>query len=50
MEDNMMELDKMELIRIGADDAEELWKMQVEAFASLYEKYQDTDTSTSTKK
>lgn len=28
----MMEPDKMELIRIGADDAEELWKMQVEAF------------------
>lgn len=46
----MMELDKMELIRIGADDAEELWKMQVEAFASLYEKYQDTDTSPATEK
>lgn len=50
MEDNMMELDKMELIRIGADDAEELWKMQVEDFASLYEKYQDTDTSPATEK
>lgn len=49
-EDNMMELDKMELIRIGADDVEELWKMQVEAFASLYEKCQDTDTSPVTEK
>jgi len=50
MEDNMMEPDKMELIRIGADDAEELWKMQVEAFSSLYEKYQDADTSPATEK
>lgn len=46
----MMESDKMELIRIGVDGAEELWKMQVEAFASLYEKYQDTDTSPATEK
>ena len=43
-----MEKDKMKLIRIGADDTEELWKMQVEAFTSLYEKYQDTDTSPAT--
>ncbi len=45
-----MEQGKMELLRIGADDAEELWKMQVGAFASLYEKYQDTDTSPATEK
>lgn len=45
-----MDQGKMELLRIGADDAEELWKMQVEAFASLYEKYQDTDTSPATEK
>lgn len=50
MEDNMMEPDKMELSRISADNAEELWKMQVEAFASLYEKYQDTDTGPATEK
>ena len=37
-----MDQGKMELIRIGADDAEELWKMQVEAFVSLYEKYRMT--------
>lgn len=29
------------LIRIDLDDAEELWRMQVAAFTSLYEKYQD---------
>lgn len=46
----MLESQKMELIRIGLDDAEELWKMQVEAFASLYEKYQDTDTSPAAEK
>ena len=46
----MMEENKMELIRIGIYDTEKLWKMQVEAFASLYEKYQDTDTSPSTEK
>lgn len=45
-----MEPDKMELIRIGADDAEELCKMQVEAFAPLYERYQDTDTGPATEK
>ena len=45
-----MKQGKMELIRIGTDDAEEVWKMQVEAFTSLYEKYQDTDTSPATEK
>lgn len=45
-----MAMKKMELVRIGIDDAEKLWKMQVEAFASLYEKYQDIDTSPATEK
>ncbi len=46
----MMEPDKIELIRIGVNDAEKLWKMQQEAFTSLYEKYPDTDTSPATEK
>ena len=33
------------LTRIGIEEAEQLWKMQVEAFRELYQKYQDTDTS-----
>ena len=33
------------LIRIGAEDAEDLWSMQVRAFQRLYETYQDTGTS-----
>ena len=40
----------MKLIRIGIDNAEKLWKMQVEAFQDLYEKYQDTETSPATEK
>lgn len=36
------------LIRMGADEAEFIWKMQVESFMSLYEKYHDTDTSPAT--
>lgn len=40
----------MKLIRISVDDAERLWKMQVEAFQDLYEKYQDTETSPATEK
>ena len=35
----------MELIRIKNNDAEELWKMQVAAFAELLERYQDHDTN-----
>lgn len=38
------------LIKIGIDDAEKLWKMQVKAFQDLYEKYQDAETSPSTEK
>ena len=38
----------MKLIKIGIDDAEKLWKMQVKAFQGLYEKYQDAETSPAT--
>ena len=41
---------KIDLIRIGIDDAEKLWKMQVKAFEDLYKKYQDTETSPATEK
>lgn len=40
----------MKLIKIGIDDAEKLWKMQVNAFQDLYEKYQDAETSPATEK
>lgn len=40
----------IKLTRIGIDEAEKLWEMQVEAFQSLYEKYQDTETSPATEK
>ncbi|MGN0798867.1 MAG: GNAT family N-acetyltransferase [Christensenellales bacterium] len=40
----------VKLIRAGVDDAEKLWKMQVEAFQGLYEKYQDTETSPAAEK
>lgn len=35
---------EIKLMKINIDDAEKLWKMQVEAFQDLYEKYQDTET------
>lgn len=38
------------LVRATIDDAEFIWKMQVDSFMSLYEKYQDTDTSPATDK
>ena len=40
----------MELIlkRATCEDAELIWKMQIEAFSDLYEKFQDTDTSPAT--
>lgn len=38
----------VELIRIEMKDAETLWKMQVDAFMGLYNKYQDTETSPAT--
>ena len=40
----------VDLVRIGLDEAENLWKMQVRSFAELYAKYQDTDTSPATEK
>ena len=36
---------EVKLLRACAQDAEEIWKMQVEAFAQLLYKYQDYDTS-----
>ncbi len=36
------------LVRIGIQNAEKLWKMQVNAFQDLYKKYQDTETSPAT--
>lgn len=33
------------LVRIGFEEAEKLWNMQVTAFQELYDKYQDTETS-----
>lgn len=38
----------IQLIRISAQDAEKLWKMQVAAFQDLYAKYKDTETSPAT--
>ncbi len=38
----------MELLRVDVKDANQLWKMQVEAFGDLYQKYQDTQTSPAT--
>lgn len=40
----------IKLVQAGIDEAEFIWKMQVESFMSLYEKYQDTDTSPATEK
>ena len=40
----------VKLVRVGIEEAEFLWEMQVESFMSLYEKYQDTDTSPATEK
>ena len=36
------------LHRAGTEHANQIWKMQVEAFSKLYEKYQDTETSPAT--
>lgn len=38
----------IQLVRAFLEDADKIWKMQVESFMSLYEKYQDTDTSPAT--
>lgn len=39
---------KLKLIRAGINEAEKLWKMQVEAFQDQYKKYEDTETSPAT--
>lgn len=38
---------KVSLIRASAEDAKEIWEMQVRSFANLLEKYQDFDTNPS---
>lgn len=35
----------LKLVRVEIKDAHQLWKMQVEAFYDLYQRYQDTETS-----
>ncbi len=39
---------KVSLIRADISNAKEIWQMQKECFAPLYEKYHDTDTSPAT--
>lgn len=41
---------KIKLVRIGVEEADKLWEMQVEAFQELYERYQDVETSPATEK
>ena len=36
---------EIKLVRAGEEDARRLWEMQVEAFAEMYHKYRDTQTS-----
>lgn len=36
------------LRRVGVENAELIWKMQIDAFSKMYEKYQDTETSPAT--
>lgn len=36
------------MVSVGIEEAELLWKMQVQAFSKLYEKYQDDETSPAT--
>ncbi len=41
---------KIELLKADFDDLQTIWEMQMEAFAELYEKYRDTETSPATEK
>ena len=36
---------EVSLLAAGKDDMETIWKMQVEAFSELLDKYQDYDTN-----
>lgn len=36
---------EIKLIHASIEDAEQLWKMQIDAFRDLYDKYKDTETS-----
>lgn len=41
---------EVKLVRIGIEDAQKLWNMQVRSFQELFEKYQDTETSPAVEK
>ena len=41
---------QVELLKANFEDLQTIWKMQVEAFSELYEKYHDTETSPATEK
>ena len=36
---------EIKLVRANVDDAETIWKMQIEAFTELLQRYQDYETS-----
>ncbi len=36
---------EISLVRVSASDAEELWRMQIDAFSGLLKQYQDFDTN-----
>ena len=39
---------QVKLLKANFEDLQMIWKMQVEAFSELYEKYHDTETSPAT--
>ena len=41
---------QVKLLKANFEDLQMIWKMQVEAFSELYEKYHDTETSPATEK
>ena len=45
-----MKAKKIELVKAGIDDLDTILQMQKDAFAELYAKYQDTETSPATEK
>lgn len=45
-----MKTKKIELVKAGIDDLDTILQMQKDAFAELYAKYQDTETSPATEK
>ena len=45
-----MKSKKINLVKATYDELNTVWQMQKEAFAELYAKYQDTETSPATEK